>query len=93
MNDPSIKKRITRARRLAINSLIQAGYGVIETNGEPFTVIGVRPAEARFIRVVLDKSFGPEDQAACKKVTVPGNCSREIWALPRSGREFRIISL
>lgn len=92
MNDPAIKKRTARARRMAIENLIRAGYGVIETHGEPFAVIGVRSAEARFVRVVVGEAKTP-DLSACKKYSVPANCTREVWALESWSRAFQITVL
>jgi len=92
MNDHAIKKRLARARKLATGDLARAGYGIIEAQNEPFSFIGVRPSEARFIRIALDEAT-PTDINSCKRFKVPSNCTREIWALPGRGRCFRVSSV
>jgi hypothetical protein len=91
-NDPAIKKRMTRARRLAADDLRRAGYGIIETQGEPFSIIAVRPSEARFVRVMIG-NIATSDLNACRKYSVPANCVREIWALESRGRTFQTKSI
>ena len=78
MTEQSIKKRVSRARAAAADNLRRAGYGIITTDGGPFSIIAVRYSEARFIRVVVDRaSLG--DMKACGSVKVPAGCVREIW--------------
>ncbi len=92
MSDPAIKKRAARARRMALENLSRAGYSVIETHGGPFALIGVRSAEARFVRVVIGETTAP-DLSACRKYPVPPSCTREIWALESRARTFSITTL
>jgi hypothetical protein len=92
MSDYAIKKRMSRARRLAVADLRRAGYGIIETQGEPFAIIAVRLSEARFVRVVVD-DVQARDIHVCKQYPVPSNCVREVWALGPRERAFQIKSV
>lgn len=92
MSEHAIKKRMARARRLAVDDLRRAGYGIIETHGGPFAIIAVRLSEARFVRVVTDE-VKATDLHACKQYPVPSNCVREVWALGPRERVFQIKSV
>jgi hypothetical protein len=78
MTEQAIKKRISRARAAAADNLRRAGYGIITTDGGPFSLIAVRYSEARFIRVVSHRA-GVGDMKACRSYQVPSNCVREVW--------------
>jgi hypothetical protein len=78
MSDQAIKKRLSRARSAAAENLRRAGYGIISTDGGPFSLIAVRYSEARFIRVVIDRP-NVADLKACGAMKVPAGCIREIW--------------
>jgi hypothetical protein len=78
MSDQAIKKRLSRARSAAAENLRRAGYGILSTDGGPFSLIAVRYSEARFIRVVIDRP-NVADLKACGAVKVPAGCVREIW--------------
>jgi len=92
MSEHAIKKRMARARRLAADDLRRAGYGIIETQGEPFSIIAVRISEARFVRVVVDEAR-TIDVHVCRQYSVPMNCVREVWVLGPRQRVFEIKSV
>jgi len=91
-NDPSIKKRLTRARAQAAEHLRGMGYDVIVLPRGDFDLIGIRPSDARFVRTCLGGKT-PVDVAIVKRHSVPYNCSREIWERPVYGRDFSIESV
>jgi len=91
-DEATLKKQIYRARKNAADNLRGVGYGVINTEGGPFDLIGIRDMDARFVRVVVSRKAVDSYVAACRKQGTPPNCYREIW-LCKGGKDFEIISI
>lgn len=88
MSDATIKQKLRRARTGAADALRRSGYGIIEVDEKgPFSIIAVRYSEARFVRVIVGQ-VSIEDMKACRSITVPAGCVREVWT--REGRAFDI---
>ena len=91
MTYDAIKQRQRRAKVRAAKSLQLAGYGIIETMGEPFDIIAVKDNEARFIRIVIGQP-NIEDIKRCRAIHVPVNCIRETCSVDDMGKfEFKYI--
>ncbi len=78
-NEAAYKRHLLQARRVAAKKLRGTGYGVFTFDDGPFSIIAVRPAEARFVRVIVGK-IGPGDVSICQNIPVPPGCVREVWA-------------
>jgi len=90
MPDPiAIKQRLYRARSRAAENLRRAGYGIIETKGEPFDIIAVRYCDARFVRVTVGP-ISTGEMKRCRAVKVPENCVREVWSRKDETDNFEI---
>jgi hypothetical protein len=87
MAEEAIKKRMKRAIKAAINILSypEGNYDAIFTlgNGE-FHLEAIRQHEIRKIKIVLDE-IKKEDEAAISAITLPSNCTKEIWCRDISG--------
>ena len=91
MSYEAMKQRQRRAKVRAAKSLRLAGYGIIETMGEPFDIIAVKDTEARFIRIVIGRP-NVEDIKRCRAIQVPANCIRETCSVDDAGKfEFKHI--
>jgi hypothetical protein len=90
-DDPSIKQRLRRAKKAAIELLEKSGYDIIESNNSTACVVGTRKAETRFIRVVVDV-ISDEDIKLMKQLRAHRDtCTKEIWLRKKDGFEMREI--
>ncbi len=91
-DDPSIKQRLRRAKKAAMELLETSGYDVIESDNRTVCVIGTRKAETRLIRVVVD-GITKEDIDLVKRLrTNRDTCTKEIWLRKKNGFEMREIA-
>lgn len=91
-DDPSIKQRLRRAKKAAIELLEQSGYDVIESNNSTVCVIGTRKAETRMIRVVVDRVSVEDIRLVRRLRTHREVCTKEIWLRTKNGFDMREIA-
>jgi len=89
MSDPSIKRRLTRAKEKAMKDLSRIGYKIVPSDNSTFCICGVRKNELRMIRVVVDEITN-EDVKLIEGIQTPEVCSREIWCKLEGIRDFVI---
>jgi len=82
-------RRLRRAKEKAMNDLSKIGYQIVPSDNSTFCICGVRKAELRMIRVVVD-SISDEDVECVKAIKTPEMCSREIWCKIEGKRDFEI---
>jgi hypothetical protein len=89
MPDESIKRRLVRAKKKAINDLERIGYKIVPSDNSTFCILGVRKFEIRMIRVVVDE-ITSRDIALVEEFAPPGVCTKEIWCKIEKQRDFVI---
>ncbi len=91
-DDPSIKQRLRRAKKAAIELLEQSGYDIIESDNRTICVIGTRKAETRLVRVVVD-AITPQDIKLVRELrTHRDTCTKEIWLRQKNGFRMQEIT-
>lgn len=90
-DDPSIKQRLRRAKRAAIELLEQSSYDIIESNNSTVCVIGTRKAETRLVRVVVDRVSAEDIRLVKGLRTHREVCTKEIWLRTKNGFQMREI--
>ena len=89
MGDPSIKRRLRRAKEKAIKDLKKTGYRIVPSDNSSFCLCGIRKREIRMVRVVVDE-ITDVDIALIEEFNMPHACSREIWCKIEGIRDFVI---
>lgn len=80
-----LKRQVGRARQKVVARFRKAGYNVIDSNDDPFSFIGVRGVDIRFVRV----SIGEVDLCLMRRIRsigCPTNCTKELWE--KNGVDF-----
>jgi len=78
MTEETIKRRLFRAKRRAIECLKSVQYDVIPADNSSFCVVATRNQEVRLIRIAVDE-ITEDDIDLIKNWQHPGNCTKEIW--------------
>jgi len=89
MGDPSVKRRLARAKKRVEKTLKKTGYGIIPSDNSVFCILGIREREIRLIRVVVDV-ITKEDREVVRDFNHPGICIKEIWLKKKNISEFEI---
>jgi hypothetical protein len=90
-DDPTIKQRLRRAKKAAIELLEKSGYDVIESDNRKVCVIGSRKAETRFVRVVVDEISDKDIKLVEGLRTHRDTCTKEIWLRQKNGFKMKEI--
>lgn len=89
MSEEALMKRINRAKKAAIESLVKIGYKYIPSDNSNFCFLAVRKTEIRMIRVVIDE-ITDSDIKAVQDFEPPGTCTKEIWCRREGMKDFEI---
>jgi len=92
MTEETIKRRLFRAKRRAIESLRNVQYDVIPADNSNFCLVASRNQEIRLIRITIDK-ITDSDISLIKNWQHPGNCTKEIWCKKSGKSHFEIKAI
>ncbi len=90
MPEPSIKRRLRRARRLAEKKLEDLGYVVPAENAR--LVVAFRKNEIRVVLLSLD-DVNPADIGTLEAIPAPPACAKEAWTRRTGDQVFLIERL
>ena len=93
MADPTVTRRLARAKTRAADMLRGMGYGVVHSDNSTFCVLGVRNREIRMVRVVIDKITEEDKTRVAEFPQKPPNCTREIWCKRHNISGFEMMEI